>query len=427
MEFVPMQKQVLAVGSIVSFCFSQLLMVVPTARADASPTLSITELLPDPAAPLTDADDEFIEFFNASASDVNLKGYVVKSGDTLGTKHTLQDATVPAGEYLALKSADTHIALANNGSSVGLYLPDGTTAVGPIITYKTAPTGSAWAKKSDGTWAWTTTPTPNEANNFSTATPSPKPSIMPAGGMGSGPIDPVNSTYTALMLTELLPDPAAPQTDADDEFIELYNSSDQPVDISGVVVKTGASLTTKHTLKQHIIQPFSYASFRSADTKIALSNAGSSVQLAAPDGSAIGGAVTYPKAITGASWAFDGETWAWTTTLTPGLPNIIAAPATAAASPNKSASSTSTKTASSKTSSKASSSKTTKAPAASKVKTSSPVAAAADAATSPTGKWLIFALVGLTIAYCLYEFRYDMLRFYHRLRGFNKVAAPAGE
>ncbi|HEX3082282.1 MAG TPA: lamin tail domain-containing protein [Candidatus Saccharimonadia bacterium] len=385
------------------------------AMADA-PTFEITELFPDPASPLTDADDEFIEFHNLTNGPVDITGYVIKTGTNLSTSHTLAQATIPAGGYVALKSAATKIALANAGSSVAVFDP-AKNQVGETISYGTAPTGSAWAKGKDGTWKWSATPTPDAENEITAAGKGGQPSpTSPVAQVGDEP-----EAAAELMLTELFPDPKSPQTDAADEFVELYNPNGFPVDAGRYVIKTGASLSTKHTLPSAVINAGAYMAFKSAATKIALSNSGSSVALFDPAGNQLGETITYPKAIEGASWALNGDTWGWSTTLTPGAANVITAAPASAAAGTSSSKSTTTKASSSKSSSKSKATSTPKATTAKSTSGSSLVGAT----TSPGGHWLLFILAAATIGYIIYEFRHDLRNFYHKLRGYPGGRPPA--
>ncbi|HSX01402.1 MAG TPA: lamin tail domain-containing protein, partial [Candidatus Saccharimonas sp.] len=249
-------------------------------------------------------------------------------------------------------------------------------------------------------------------------TPTPKPTSAPSGQASPVPVAAVTASdsagpYAQLMLTELLPDPAAPQTDAHDEFIELYNPNDQPVDIKGYIIKTGASLGTKHTLPSAVIAPGTYLAVTSAASHIALSNSGTSLALYDPAGHQLGDTVTYGSAKPGQAWAWSESGWTWTTTPTPGAANHITAVSGQTGS--------STGSVKGSTASKVSSPTST---------TSAAKSAATSAASTHSGNWLIWVLVGLTICYCLYEFRHDLRRYYHQLRGHSgrrREASPAPE
>ena len=77
----------------------------------------ITELYPDPAAPETDADDEFVELFNPNPVDMTLTNFKLQTGSTFSHSFSLSGVTIPAGRYLALKSSDTSLALSNSGGA----------------------------------------------------------------------------------------------------------------------------------------------------------------------------------------------------------------------------------------------------------------------------------------------------------------------
>lgn len=409
---------------VLSLIMSLPLNIIMAAPAhSAGEALSITELLPDPASPQTDADNEFVEIFNSSSEAVSLSGMKLQVKSTTAANPTtkpLPDTSVPAGEYLVVTSGQIGFALSNSGATVTLLNSDGSVS-GAGVAYGKAVTGAAWALGPAG-WSWTTVPTAAATNTIVVPTPVPAKTTSVASNASTyhastsdqtavSSIGPQN--YGALMLTELLPDPASPQTDAADEYIEFYNAGSTPIDLTGIVVKTGTALGTKHALKSGNIDPGAYVALKITDTKVSLSNSGSSIALFSPEGEPIGATVTYPKATAGSAWARDGESWSWTTTPTPGAANHLTVKA-----------GTSKSDASAQASGKSLASATGLAPAASKA--AALAKSAGEAAASPSASWLIFTLLGLTLVYCIYEFRYDVQRFYHKLRGHSSVGGQSG-
>jgi hypothetical protein len=359
----------------------------------ASPGLELKALLVDPAPPLTDASDEFVELHNAGATPVTLSNYKLRIGAST-TLHALPSDTLQPDATIRLTSKTSPWALGNTGGQVALL--DAAGSVIDSTTWPAALPGATWAKNAGGTWTWDTAGTPS-----------------------TGP----GGAYPELELNELLPDPAAPLTDAKDEYVELFNPNSQPVNVSGYVVKTGANLSAKHTLTGALIAAGGYMALKSADTKIALANAGSSIALFDPAGKQLGTTITFGKATTGAAWARIGDTWAWTSKPTPGAANVLAdlPAATVAGKSTKSISTAKTakaakvKTPASSSKSKAKAVATKQAPAANAV------------ATAPSGSWLLFVLAGLTLAYVIYEFRYDLLNFYKRLRRHSRSSGAPVE
>ena len=428
------------------------LMLAPPALADSQDVL-ISEVQV--------ADTEFVELYNESDSPVDLSGWKLEYHATTSTttcddpnwstKISLPAKSIPAnGFFLAGPKTDPasdvalSFGLSNTAGAVKLVDPSGQTA--DALAWGNAPCGEGThapapaagqslerrpgAEIENGGNAYDTD---DNLGDFmlrdapdpqSTASPAevPAASYVPIGDSGS-----IGDSSAPLQLNELFPDPAAPLTDAKDEFIEFYNPNDTPVDLKGYVVKTGANLSTSHTLSGGAVPAEGYLAVKSADTKIALANDGSSVALYDPSGTQVGETVTYPKAPTGSAWALFDDSWQWTTTPTPGDANVLSDDPAAAAAASKTAKpKTTTKKA---TSSKA---KTTKAKAAKAAKSKAGKSGSGLASLkSPGGYWLLFALAGLTIAYVIYEFRYDLRNLYFKFRGYPETRdqtrqAPAG-
>ncbi len=387
--------------------------------------LEITEALVDPVSPHTDTHDEYIELRNANAQPIQVNNYVLKVGTA---SFHLPPAVLLPDSYLVVSSADSHLTLANDGGIIQLFDPIGE-LLDSSAPWTTAVPGATWALFPDG-WAWTATSTAGAQNIFTdTSTPdvSPSPSPSPA----SEGVTPTPINYLPLQINELLPDPASPATDATDEFVELYNPNSESVNIAGYIVKTGSALGNKVVLPQAIIAPGAYLSVTSGDTSLTLANAGSSVALFDPAGVQLGATIVYTTALTGDAWAIGSDGWTWTTTPTPSAPNIITVPVskvvTAAGgvttpTPKPSKSPKAAKVAKVKAAS-------VKAISTKKVatkKTSSPAKVLADARV-PHESWLLFALAGLTIGYIVYEFRYDLRNYYHRLRGYPASGGDTGQ
>jgi hypothetical protein len=360
----------------------------------------LSELLVDPAEPQTDAADEFVEIRNVGTQAANLSGFKLK---TASDSYTFLDTPVTAGGYAVIKSSVSKLALTNTGGQLQLLGPDGQAV--DSVEWDEATPGAAWAVVNN-VWQWTQQPTPTAPN---VAVPLPLDNVNPAANT------PVSATsaalYPPLEITEFLPDPASPQTDAADEFIELYNPNAFAVQLVGYQLRTGKTLGSSYTLPDSTIDPGGYMAFKSAQTHLGLANDGSSVALFDPLGVQMGATVTYPAAPTGDSYVKVNGAWSWSTSATPAAANVLTAPTgTAAKAAVKAAAA---KTAAKTTAKAATAKKTTKAAAA---KTTATKSSAQTSGTlpSPGLAWLLFVLVGLTIAYVIYEFRHDLLAYYHR-------------
>lgn len=216
-----------------------------------------------------------------------------------------------------------------------------------------------------------------------------------------------NTGLAAPQLTELLPNPGSPQTDAEDEFVELYNSNAMPYDLSGYMLRIGATGNKKYTFPPGTKIPAkSFVAFFSGDTRISLSNSEGRVVLLDPLEREIGKTDAYMSAKDNQSWARAQGKWQWTTKPTPNAENVISVPAAATkASANKSANA------------KAASAATAK-------KTQSQTAQNANGVEDPEQKSKVHPLAlavvgGFAILYGAYEYRRDMANKFYQLRSYR--------
>ncbi len=103
---------------------------------------------------------------------------------------------------------------------------------------------------------------------------------------------------SAVHIHEFIPNPTG--NDSELEFIELYNSSDEDVDLSGWIIDTGGS--ARFTLEDGtILAAQSFLTFYSSDKNIALTNSGDHIQFIRPDTVAQDD-ITYTSSIEGHSY-----------------------------------------------------------------------------------------------------------------------------
>src|SRR3989344_9536088 len=140
----------------------------------------------------------------------------------------------------------------------------------------------------------------------------------------AGALPPADVGLAAPQINELLPNPVEPQTDSEDEFIELYNSNEAAFDLTGFKLQTGTtSLHTYNFPAGTRLASKSFTTFHSVATNLSLSNSGGEARLLDPAGNVISQADAYPKAPDGQSWALANGKWYWTTTPTASEANII--------------------------------------------------------------------------------------------------------
>jgi PKD repeat protein len=356
-------------------------------------TIIINEVFPNPVG--SDSEGEFIELYNAGATDVSLDAW--KLGDASKSRYTFAGTTIKAGEYLFVSRTDTGLALNNSGGEeVNLYNPAGD-VIDSTVYSSSAPEGESYAR--DGSdWQWTRTPTPGKQNSISMSSNAPQIVIdvdqhvavhefvqfdasdttdadsdaltfsWEFGDGGTAEGDVVEYVYTkegiytvtlvvvdsegntseqqiiitakhsttaigavaiasaasSIQITEFIPNPEGSDST---EFIELYNPTDESIDLSDLKLDDEEGGSRAYTIPAGTrIEPGQYLLFGKQNTKIALNNTNDSVRLMYPNGVMIM-SVDYDEAREGASYALNEEgSWVWTGTPTPGSVNIFSAP-----------------------------------------------------------------------------------------------------
>lgn len=236
-------------------------------------------------------------------------------------------------------------------------------------------------------------------------------SISNAPAMGGIPAADIG--LAAPQITELLPNPASPQTDADDEFIELYNPNESVFDLSGFTLEIGTTTKHDYTFDAGTSLPAKgFVAFYSADTHLSLSNSGSQVWLLDPPGNIISQADAYTSAKDGQAWALANGKWYWTSTPTPNAANLING--SSLTSGSKTSSPTAVKAASTGSSSSTGSFSST-----------------AAAAATPIHPWTLVGIGAAALLYAGYEYRTDLANNVYRLRRYYETrrtgrTKPAG-
>lgn len=271
----------------------------------------ISEIMPNPASPLSDSTDEWIELKNTTDIDIDISSCKLKDMAGSVKEYVMPAETVMSAKgFLVFYNRDTKISLNNDTDGAYFLAPDG----GPVsqtTLYKNAPAGQSYALKGN-IWEWTGDVTPGFEKSSG----------------GDIPTDGIN-TCEGLVVSEIMPDPVSPLSDTNDEWIEIYNETNEPVNLGGCVLadtyKSGS--TKEYKIVGEALAPGGFMVFYSKDTKISLNNTdGDSVRMLSSDKRIVFETQNYGKAQPGQSWAYDGDKWAWTVAPTAGALNTIEAP-----------------------------------------------------------------------------------------------------
>lgn len=141
---------------------------VPTEIPKVYLPIQITEILPDPTSPQTDAEDEYIEIYNPNQESVELAGYKLESGSSFSYSYVFPNQNIAPGQYLVLYHKDTGLTLSNTASSVRILDPNG--VILDETSYQNPKPAASWSKI-NGSWIYTNLQTPNLNNVYENTSP----------------------------------------------------------------------------------------------------------------------------------------------------------------------------------------------------------------------------------------------------------------
>lgn len=121
----------------------------------------------------------------------------------------------------------------------------------------------------------------------------------------------------AIILTEVLPDPEG--RDSENEFIELFNQSQETINLASWTIKDMQEKT--FVFKETKLQPQSFLVLNIKETKINLNNDIDKIKLFNEKNELID-SVSYKESKTGLSFSRNKDKWQWTEP-TPGEPNLF--------------------------------------------------------------------------------------------------------
>jgi hypothetical protein len=438
------------------------LLIAPLVYADAAPGVFITEVQTNSG---NSGSEEFIEIYNNTDQAVDLAD-TANDGETSwqiqyfsSTKVVQPDfswdsetptgvitltGTVPAHDYYVISTyqpggyvadqtydnphlADTAggVQLVESSDSVKAQDHVGWSNANqpPNGLYKSPPAGGSLQRQVNEQGSYTdASGKPGPFLPSSASSPKDSWQTPPPDNDSPSP-DPNNDNSQlldqpdTLRITELLPNPASPATDANDEYVELYNFGDEPIELHGFTIQSGQAFSYSYTIEDEVIEPHSYEIFTSGETTLSLANSGGRARVLDPSGQTIDESATYNEASEGQAWALFGEQWQWTTTPTPASDNVLSAVAASSKTAIKKAAAPKAK----KTSAK-SAAKKTAGTLGSAANGNDPQAEDQPPALHP----LVLAGVGgAALLYGAYEYRTDLANRFYQLKRYRETRRAA--
>ena len=389
-------------------------------QTDSCDQVIMNELLPNPVG--EDTGHEWLELRSLSDEAIFLSNCALSVNGTVynfAPDQWIDSNQLPVFANFSDGQTIRALSLKNTGISTvsfGHLTSDGNFGALQTIQYQDAPEGQSWARFDDG-WHWLSVPTPGDDNAIIADTQSNnlEPTEFPAHIVASDETNDAqtNTAQPQVIISELLPNPAAPQTDENDEFVELYNNGIDALDLDGYKVQTGSNYSYSYTITDQIIPAGGYLVLTSGNTGFVLANSTGQARLLDPYGVILSQTDSYEDAPEGAAWALSDNTWLWTTTSTPGAANNI----TAVLSGTSSKKTTTKKSATTK---KAKTAKPKKTKAAKKTKSKATGSTGFSNNETPPVQPLHMAVLvavgALALLYGAYEYRHDVANLLYKFR-----------
>ncbi len=302
------------------------------------------------------ANDEWIELYNNTENSISLDDWQMVSQD--GTPKINLSGIIPAnGFYLLERTDDTTVpnvpanqiytgALGNAGETLELYdnfgnLIDGVDnssgwSAGDNKTKQTMERINPFVSGSNSSnWQTSENPggTPKSQNSAGVTAKSgteqisaevsqnqPEPIVEQIEITPTGNSAQIENYPNGIVFNEILPSPEG--LDETEEWIEIYNQNDFPVDLSGWQISDSFGQTkTHHFPENSIILPKSYLVIKRPESGIILNNQEEKLLIVSPDKKVVD-FVYYKNAVRDQSFARFSDQWFWTKALTPGSLNI---------------------------------------------------------------------------------------------------------
>ena len=248
--------------------YSVVSLLLMFTMSNANAEVLINEVLIDPVG--SDGANEWLELCNNGEEDIDVSGWSIESaGSSWANKHELSAGMmVPAGGYLLLPAGTFNSAFQNGGSATdGVRLVDSISTVIDTVLYDSPNTNMLLDDLGNSTGPFA--PDPSGGNTLARSTDCTEVSgdssdfvetsaVTPGaenivGSTGGGDTC-ENTVLSGVVINEVLYNPAG--SDGGHEWVELHNSTETDIDISGWMLEAGTSyFGTKATIPEGSVIP----------------------------------------------------------------------------------------------------------------------------------------------------------------------------
>lgn len=283
-------------------------------------TLRINEIFPNPEG--SDSDFEFVELYNYGDEELPLAELSLDDIQDGGSSPQPLTGAIEPKQYRVFQGKDLSISLNNSGDEVHLiHQPSQTIIDSLVYTKDQVSEGKSIGIVEDGMYVLDSA-TPGKENQpnskkieDSQSNPESKKEALENP---EKELEPFTLSKGIILINEILPNPDGKDTEG--EFIELYNTSPDKVSLSNWQLRID---TKTFPFDDHTIEGEEHLAILRPESKLTLSNSKTfTVELLAPTGE-IYDSVTINDQKDHHAYSKHTDTWSWTSTPTPGTPNII--------------------------------------------------------------------------------------------------------
>ena len=288
----------------------------------------INEIMPNPRG--KDTGKEWIELVNINDENCNLHGWQIDDQDGGSKPYLIYDLNIKGGGgFLLLPSWETKLNLNNSEDEVRLFDPED--KIISKITYESAADAQSFGMINEDEYEWSIMPTPLLPNEF------PEEEVLAQqketeksskdDNEESDKKNIENGTLSdAIYITEIFPNPQG--SDSGNEWIEIYNGSNEKINLGNWKIDTGEDSKKIFTFENKSIDAGKYITLSDKDLGFALKNSENELRLLDFENSEID-KVVYEKVIENASFMKiviegkenEGVTWKWNKNISPGEEN----------------------------------------------------------------------------------------------------------
>ena len=281
----------------------------------------INEIFPNPKG--SDTGNEWIELYN-KGEDCVMDAWEIDDAEGGSKPFNINNQDINKTGFLLLPSWKTKITLNNSNESVRLFNPE-KELVDEISFKESAKEDASFSRNEKDEFVWTKNPTPLGTNIFETEdetddnqTSKKTTSKTVKNGDLSDKIH----------ITELMPNPSG--TDKGNEWVEIYNESEEEINLGGWTLDTGESSTKNYIFDNSTIKSKNFLVLSDSDLGISLKNTNGVLRLVDFENTVID-TIEYDNAADNSSYmsikTINGENeeteWKWTENTTKGEENPV--------------------------------------------------------------------------------------------------------